>query len=163
MGGLEGRLNALTEASAQGKGRSLRQAEAAHSRPSGSAPRRSFRRLDRGRRQARRELRAHAAPQGFLLGQWRGEAAIFPVPASEAELAEAAIAQAAESGPILGSMRRKGSGSFSPTPAAPMCSFMSARSNGPAMRDLNEGQKIAYEVVADRRSGKSSADNLKPV
>jgi CspA family cold shock protein len=28
-------------------------------------------------------------------------------------------------------------------------------------RDLNEGQKIAYEVVADRRTGKSSADNLK--
>jgi CspA family cold shock protein len=30
------------------------------------------------------------------------------------------------------------------------------------MRDLNDGQKIAYEVVADKRSGKSSADNLKP-
>jgi CspA family cold shock protein len=29
------------------------------------------------------------------------------------------------------------------------------------MRDLNEGQKIDYEVVADRRTGKSSADNLK--
>jgi cold shock protein len=29
------------------------------------------------------------------------------------------------------------------------------------MRDLNEGQKIEYEVVADRRTGKSSADNLK--
>ncbi len=26
---------------------------------------------------------------------------------------------------------------------------------------LNEGQKISYEVVADRRSGKSSADNLR--
>jgi CspA family cold shock protein len=31
-----------------------------------------------------------------------------------------------------------------------------------SMGDLNEGQKIAYEVVADRRTGKSSADNLKP-
>ena len=31
------------------------------------------------------------------------------------------------------------------------------------MRNLNEGQKIAYEIVADKRSGKSSADNLKPV
>jgi len=31
------------------------------------------------------------------------------------------------------------------------------------MRDLNEGQKISYEIVADKRSGKSSADNLKPV
>jgi len=31
------------------------------------------------------------------------------------------------------------------------------------LQNLNEGQKIAYEVVADRRTGKSSADNLKPV
>jgi CspA family cold shock protein len=30
------------------------------------------------------------------------------------------------------------------------------------MRDLNEGQKISYDVVANRRTGKSSADNLKP-
>jgi cold shock protein len=30
------------------------------------------------------------------------------------------------------------------------------------MRDLNEGQKISYDVVADSRTGKSSADNLKP-
>jgi CspA family cold shock protein len=28
---------------------------------------------------------------------------------------------------------------------------------------LNEGQKIFFEVVADRRSGKSSADNLRAV
>jgi CspA family cold shock protein len=31
------------------------------------------------------------------------------------------------------------------------------------MRDLNEGQKISYDVVADRRTGKSAADNLKPM
>jgi len=29
------------------------------------------------------------------------------------------------------------------------------------MRELRDGQKISYEVVADRRSGKSSAENLK--
>ncbi len=29
------------------------------------------------------------------------------------------------------------------------------------MQNLNEGQKISYELVADRRSGKMSADNLK--
>lgn len=29
------------------------------------------------------------------------------------------------------------------------------------MRELNEGQKISYDIVADKRSGKSSADNLK--
>jgi cold shock protein len=31
------------------------------------------------------------------------------------------------------------------------------------MRLLNEGQKIAFDVVADRRTGKSSADNLQVV
>jgi CspA family cold shock protein len=27
---------------------------------------------------------------------------------------------------------------------------------------LREGQKVSFEIVADRRSGKSSADNLRP-
>jgi len=31
------------------------------------------------------------------------------------------------------------------------------------MSNLNDGQKISYEVIADRRSGKSSADNLRAV
>jgi CspA family cold shock protein len=31
------------------------------------------------------------------------------------------------------------------------------------MRGLNEGQKIEFDVVADRKTGKSSADNLKTV
>ena len=31
------------------------------------------------------------------------------------------------------------------------------------MHDLREGQKISYDVVADKRSGKSSADNLSAV
>jgi cold shock protein len=26
---------------------------------------------------------------------------------------------------------------------------------------LNEGQKVSYEIVSDRRTGKSSADNLR--
>jgi len=29
------------------------------------------------------------------------------------------------------------------------------------MRSLTEGQKISCEIVADRRTGKSSADNLR--
>ena len=41
-----------------------------------------------------------------LLGHWRGEAATFPVPDSEAGLAEAAIVQAAETGPILAAAKR---------------------------------------------------------
>ncbi|KQR77393.1 putative cold-shock DNA-binding protein [Rhizobium sp. PP-F2F-G38] len=28
------------------------------------------------------------------------------------------------------------------------------------MRSLNEGQKVNFEIVQDRRSGKSAADNL---
>jgi CspA family cold shock protein len=28
------------------------------------------------------------------------------------------------------------------------------------LRSLNEGQKISFELVADRKTGKSSADNL---
>ncbi len=31
------------------------------------------------------------------------------------------------------------------------------------MNGLNEGQKIGYEIVADKRTGKSSAANLKAV
>jgi cold shock protein len=31
------------------------------------------------------------------------------------------------------------------------------------MRLLNEGQKITFDVVADRKTGKSSADNLQVV
>lgn len=29
------------------------------------------------------------------------------------------------------------------------------------LRDLNEGQKVSYEITQDRRTGKSSADQLK--
>jgi CspA family cold shock protein len=29
------------------------------------------------------------------------------------------------------------------------------------MRGLNEGQKVSYDIVSDRRTGKSSADNLR--
>ena len=31
------------------------------------------------------------------------------------------------------------------------------------MSSLNEGQKVEFELVTDRRSGKTSADNLKAV
>ena len=30
------------------------------------------------------------------------------------------------------------------------------------MRDLKDGQKISYEIVADKRTGKSSAEYLTP-
>ncbi|MGC2078717.1 MAG: cold-shock protein [Xanthobacteraceae bacterium] len=31
------------------------------------------------------------------------------------------------------------------------------------MNNLNEGQKVSYELVADRKTGKSSANNLRTV
>ena len=31
------------------------------------------------------------------------------------------------------------------------------------MHGLNEGQKVTYEVVSDRKTGKTSADNLRAV
>jgi cold shock protein len=31
------------------------------------------------------------------------------------------------------------------------------------MHGLNEGQRVSFDVVADRRSGKSSAENLRAV
>jgi CspA family cold shock protein len=31
------------------------------------------------------------------------------------------------------------------------------------LSDLREGQKISFELVSDRRTGKMSAENLKPV
>jgi CspA family cold shock protein len=31
------------------------------------------------------------------------------------------------------------------------------------LRELREGQKLSYELIADRKSGKMSADNLKAV
>jgi CspA family cold shock protein len=47
-------------------------------------------------------------------------------------------------------------------PAVSTCSSISARVERAGISGLNEGQKIAYEIVADKRTGKSSADNLKP-
>jgi CspA family cold shock protein len=31
------------------------------------------------------------------------------------------------------------------------------------LRDLREGQKVSYEITQDRRTGKSSADELKAI
>jgi CspA family cold shock protein len=31
------------------------------------------------------------------------------------------------------------------------------------MTSLNDGQKISFDIIADRRSGKSNADNLRAV
>ncbi len=59
-------------------------------------------------------------------------------------------------------MRRKASGSFSQTPAGPDVLVQISADEWARMRDLNEGQKIGHEIAADKRTGKSSAENLKP-
>jgi hypothetical protein len=49
---------------------------------------------------------AHVVREMVLLGQWRGEAASFPVPGGDRALAEAAIVQAGGAGPILAAAKR---------------------------------------------------------
>ena len=56
----------------------------------------------------------------------------------------------------------KGFGSIQPDAGGPDVFVHVSAVERAGLRGLNEGQKIAYEVVADKRSGKSSADNLKP-
>ena len=55
----------------------------------------------------------------------------------------------------------KGFGSIQPDAGGPDVFVHVSAVERAGLRGLNEGQKIAYEVVADKRTGKSSADNLK--
>jgi CspA family cold shock protein len=56
----------------------------------------------------------------------------------------------------------KGFGSIQPDAGGPDVFVHVSAVERAGLRGLNEGQKIAYEIVADKRSGKSSGDNLKP-
>jgi cold shock protein len=60
-------------------------------------------------------------------------------------------------------MRRKGFGFIQPDAGGPDVFVHISAVERAGMRDLIDGHKIAYEIVADKRTGKSSADNLKPV
>jgi CspA family cold shock protein len=57
---------------------------------------------------------------------------------------------------------RKGFGFIQPTDGGTDVFVHISAVERAGMRDLNEGQKISKDVVADKRTGKSSADNLKP-
>jgi CspA family cold shock protein len=59
-------------------------------------------------------------------------------------------------------MQRKGFGFIQPIDGGTDVFVHISAVERAGMRDLNEGQKISYDVVADKRTGKSSADNLKP-
>jgi CspA family cold shock protein len=56
----------------------------------------------------------------------------------------------------------KGFGSIQPDAGGPDVFVHVSAVERAVLRGLNERQKIAYEVVADKRTSKSSAENLEP-
>jgi CspA family cold shock protein len=55
---------------------------------------------------------------------------------------------------------QKGFGFIQPTSGGPDVFVHISAVERAGMGSLNEGQKISYEIVTDRRNGKSSADKL---
>ena len=55
---------------------------------------------------------------------------------------------------------QKGFGFIQPTSGGPDVFVHISAVERAGMSGLNEGQKISYEIVTDRRNGKSSADRL---
>jgi CspA family cold shock protein len=55
---------------------------------------------------------------------------------------------------------QKGFGFIQPTSGGPDVFVHVSAVERAGMSGLNEGQKLSYEIVADKRSGKSSADHL---
>ena len=55
---------------------------------------------------------------------------------------------------------QKGFGFIQPTSGGPDVFVHVSAVERDGMSSLNEGQKLSSEIVADKRSGKSSADNL---
>ena len=60
-------------------------------------------------------------------------------------------------------MQRKGFGFIQPDAGGADVFVHISAVERAGLSGLNEGQKIAYEILADKRTGKSSADNLKPL
>ncbi len=56
---------------------------------------------------------------------------------------------------------QKGFGFIQPDNGGPDVFVHISAVESAGMSHLNEGQKISYEIIADKRSGKSSAGNLK--
>ena len=57
--------------------------------------------------------------------------------------------------------QQKGYGFIAPDGGGPDVFVHISAVERAGLHDLVEGQKLSFEVVADRRTGKSSADNLK--
>ena len=58
---------------------------------------------------------------------------------------------------------QKGFGFIQPTSGGPDVFVHVSAVERAGMSGLNEGQKVSFELRADRKSGKSSADNLRAV
>lgn len=56
---------------------------------------------------------------------------------------------------------RKGFGFIQPETGGPDVFVHISAVERAGLNSLNEGQKVSFEVVADRRTGKSSADGLR--
>jgi cold shock protein len=56
---------------------------------------------------------------------------------------------------------QKGFGFIQPASGGPDVFVHISAVERAGMSGLNEGQKVSFEIVADRRTGKSSADQLK--
>jgi CspA family cold shock protein len=56
---------------------------------------------------------------------------------------------------------QKGFGFIQPATGGPDVFVHISAVERAGMSGLNEGQKVSFEIVADRRTGKSSADQLK--
>ena len=58
---------------------------------------------------------------------------------------------------------QKGFGFIAPDNGGPDAFVHISAVERAGMHGLNEGQKVSFDVVADRRTGKSSAENLRAV
>jgi cold shock protein len=65
-----------------------------------------------------------------------------------------------QSGTVKWFNAQKGFGFIQPSAGGPDVFVHISAVERAGMSGLNEGQKISYEVVADKRTGKSSADRL---
>ena len=58
---------------------------------------------------------------------------------------------------------QKGFGFIQPTSGGPDVFVHVSAVERAGMSGLNEGQKLSYELMTDRRTGKTAADRLRPV
>lgn len=68
-----------------------------------------------------------------------------------------------ESGTVKWFNSQKGYGFIQPDSGGPDVFVHISAVERSGLNGLNDGQKISYELVADRRSGKSTAENIKSI